>query len=79
MHSHRIPYPVSSIQASQYSRRSSSYIADEQRSDVLDGLLAALLVRKRGGGRGLPDDALAVLLVREVTVEVVDVSGRDNW
>ena len=52
----------------------------ERRSDVLDGLDAGLLVRERGGrGRALPDDTLGVLLMCEVAVEEIDVSGRDHW
>ena len=47
--------------------------------DVLDGLVARLLVERRAGRALVVDDALAVLLVGEVTANPVDVSGRDDW
>lgn len=49
-------------------------------SDALDRLLGALgIEHRRVRGVVLDDGALAVLLVRVVTTEEVDVVRRDHW
>ena len=77
-----IPYPKMQSQSrnAPMNLKVQSVCNGERRSDVLDGLVAGLLVGERGGrGRSLPDDTLGVLLMCEVAVEEVDVSGRDHW